>query len=62
MVYKKHHPTTQIDTAHTSLDKKCPSLKAILENTRKTQNTKQQPYVHRTTWRIYTRNRLTATK
>jgi hypothetical protein len=25
MVYKKHHPTTQIDTAHSSLDKKCPA-------------------------------------
>jgi len=35
MVYKKHHPTTQIDTAHTSLDKKCPSLKAILEKYKK---------------------------
>jgi hypothetical protein len=32
---KKHHPTTQIDTAHTSLDKKCPSLKAILEKYKK---------------------------
>jgi len=29
MVCKKHNPTTQIDKAHTSLDKKCPSLKTI---------------------------------
>ena len=35
MVYKKHHPTTQIDSAHTSLDKKCPSLKAILAKYKK---------------------------
>jgi len=35
MVYIKHHPTTQIDIAHTSLDKKCPSLKAIPEKHKK---------------------------
>jgi len=28
MVYKKHHPTTQIDAAHTSLDKKMPQSKS----------------------------------
>jgi len=31
MVYKKHHPMAQIDTSHSSLDKKCPSLIAVLE-------------------------------
>jgi hypothetical protein len=31
LVYKKHHPTQEIDTAHSSLDKKCPSLIAVLE-------------------------------
>jgi len=34
-VYRKQHPMTQIDTAHTSLDKKCPSLMAILEKYKK---------------------------
>jgi hypothetical protein len=62
MVYKKHQPTTQIDTDHTFLDKKCLSLKAILEKLEKTQNTKRQPYIHKVIWRIDTRNRLTATK
>jgi len=32
---QKHHPTSQIDTAHTSFDKKCPSLKAILDKYKK---------------------------
>ena len=31
MAYNKHHPTNQMDTAHSSLDKKCPSLIAVLE-------------------------------
>jgi hypothetical protein len=35
MVYKKNHPTTQIDTAHSSLDKKYPSLIAVLEKYKK---------------------------
>jgi len=35
MVYNKHHPTNQMDTAHSSLDKKCPSLIAVLANYKK---------------------------
>jgi hypothetical protein len=31
MAYNKHHPTNLMDTAHSSLDKKCPSLKTVLE-------------------------------
>jgi hypothetical protein len=30
-IYNKHHPHTQIDTAHSSLHKKCPSLIAVLD-------------------------------
>jgi hypothetical protein len=36
-IYSKHHTDDQIDTAHSSLDKECPSLKAALEKYR--QNT-----------------------
>jgi hypothetical protein len=35
ITYNKHHPHTQIDTAHSSLDKKCPSLIAVLDKYRK---------------------------
>jgi hypothetical protein len=35
LVYNKHHPTNPIDTAHSSLDKKCPSLIAVLEKYKK---------------------------
>jgi hypothetical protein len=35
MVYNKHHPTNQMDTAHSSLDKKCPSLIAVLTKYKK---------------------------
>ena len=35
MVYKKQNPTTQIDTAHASLEKRCPSLIAVLEKYKK---------------------------
>ena len=31
MAYNKRHPTNLMDTAHYSLDKKCPSLKAVLD-------------------------------
>jgi len=31
LIYNKHHQTNQIDTAHSSLDKNCPSLLAVLE-------------------------------
>ena len=31
MAYNKHHPTNLIDTAHSSLDRNCPSLKAVLD-------------------------------
>jgi hypothetical protein len=31
MAYNKHNPTNLMDTAHSSLDKKCPSLKAVLD-------------------------------
>ena len=31
IVYNKHHPANQMDTALSSLDKKCPSLIAVLE-------------------------------
>jgi hypothetical protein len=31
MIYNKYHQTNQTDTAHSSLDKKCPSLLAVLE-------------------------------
>jgi len=31
MVNNKHHPTNLMDTAHSSLDKKCDSLKAVLD-------------------------------
>jgi hypothetical protein len=31
ITYNKHHPRTQIYTAHSSLDKKCPSLIAVLD-------------------------------
>ena len=30
MAYNKDHPTNLMDTAHSSLDKKCLSLKAVL--------------------------------
>jgi hypothetical protein len=35
ITYNKHHPHSQIDTAHTSLDKKCPSLIAVLDKYKK---------------------------
>jgi hypothetical protein len=35
IAYNKHHPHTQIDTAHSSLDKKCPCLIAVLDKYRK---------------------------
>ena len=35
ITYNKHHPQTQIDTAHSSLDKKCPSLIAVLDKYKK---------------------------
>ena len=31
LTYNRHHQTTQIDTAHSSLDKSCPSLMAVIE-------------------------------
>ena len=31
LIYNKHHQTNQVDTAHSSLDKNCPSLLAVLE-------------------------------
>jgi hypothetical protein len=31
LIYNKHHQTNQIDTAHSTLDKNCPSLLAVLE-------------------------------
>jgi hypothetical protein len=31
LVYNRHHQTNQIDIAHSSLDKSCPSLLAVLE-------------------------------
>jgi hypothetical protein len=31
LVYNRHHQTNQIDTAHSSLDKSCPSLLVVLE-------------------------------
>ena len=34
-VYNKHHPETQIDTTHSSLDKRCPSLLAVLEKNKR---------------------------
>jgi hypothetical protein len=30
-IYNKHNHTTQNDTAHSSLDRNCPSLRAVLE-------------------------------
>jgi len=38
MVYKKHETTAQIDTAHSSLDKKCPNLITVLEKYKKNTN------------------------
>ena len=35
IIYNRHHPHTQIDTAHSSLDKKCPSLIAVLDKYKK---------------------------
>lgn len=35
LTYNKHHLQTQIDTAHSSLDKKCPSLIAVLNKYKK---------------------------
>jgi hypothetical protein len=35
ITYNKHHPHTQIETAHSSLDKKCPSLIAVLDKYKK---------------------------
>jgi hypothetical protein len=40
LIYNKHHQTNQIDTAHSSLDKSCPSLLAVLEKYK--QNTDYQ--------------------
>lgn len=31
LTYNRHHQTTQIDIAHSSLDKSCPSLMAVIE-------------------------------
>jgi len=31
ITYNKHHPHTQIDTAYSSLDRKCPSLTTVLD-------------------------------
>jgi hypothetical protein len=35
ITYNKHHPHMQINIAHSSLDKKCPSLTAVLDKYRK---------------------------
>ena len=35
ITYNKHHPHTQIETAHSSLDKTCPSLIAVLDKYKK---------------------------
>ena len=35
ITYNKHHPHTQIETAHSSLDKRCPSLIAVLDKYKK---------------------------
>ena len=35
IAYNRHHSNTQIDTAHSSLDKKCPSLLAVLDKYKK---------------------------
>jgi hypothetical protein len=38
LTYNKQHPHTQINTAHSSLDRKCPSLTAVLDKYRKNRN------------------------
>ena len=39
VIYNKNHQTNQIGTAHSSPDKICPSLLAVLENTSRTRTT-----------------------
>ena len=35
ITYNKYHPHTQIDIAHSSLDRKCPILTAVLHKYKK---------------------------
>jgi hypothetical protein len=59
MAYNKHHQTSQIDTAHSSLDKNCPSLPAVLENTSKTRATNMAaPQTQKMKTRNYTQHHI----